>query len=234
MDELGHHQVRNQHLQQQGDVNQQQPQNSQGNQQPSNSGGKWYYPSMESKVVVILIILASIVVLATFMASLFARSNGLDNFVKNDQYQAVFLSNGQVYFGQITGANNGTMVLEDVYYLQVDQQIQPEQDGSPGAGAQGTNGQPQVSLAKLGGELHGPEDQMFISTSEIVFWENLSDSDKSQVVNAIERHKESGGEEGVQQQTPEENTDTTGNENSQGATEEEDEELPTEETETVE
>lgn len=202
MDELGQHQVRNQHMIQQGDVNQQQ-QSNQGNRQ---SGGKWYYPSTESKVVVVLIVFASVVVLATIMASFFVRANGVDDLIKNDQYQAVFLSNGQVYFGKIMGVDNGTMVVEDVYYLQVDQQIQPEQDGSPGAQAQ-TNGEPQVSLAKLGGELHGPEDQMFISTGEVVFWENLNGADESQVVNAIERHKESGGEEGIQQQqqTPEEN-----------------------------
>ena len=37
-------------------------------------------------------------------------------------YQAVFLANGQVYFGKLSEPNNQSVTLKDIYYLQVVQQ----------------------------------------------------------------------------------------------------------------
>jgi hypothetical protein len=93
-------------------------------------------------------------------------------------YQAVFLTNGQVYFGRASNLNSNYVILRDVYYLQVNQVLQPAQ------------GQPQqsLSLAKLGvGELHRPKDEMKINRDHVIFIEDL-ESD-SQVVQAIERYK---------------------------------------------
>jgi hypothetical protein len=39
--------------------------------------------------------------------------------VKASDWQAVFLSNEQVYFGKLKSANSSYPVLEDIYYLQV-------------------------------------------------------------------------------------------------------------------
>lgn len=140
---------------------------------------KWYEPTLESKTVVVIIMLAAVVVLVSFAASLFSRSVETTDFVNEDQYQAVFLTNGQVYFGNITGANTNSMVLENIYYLQVDEQIQPE--------GEDVADDPQVSLTKLGEELHGPEDQMFINMNEVLFWENLrEDGDVSQAIDQFE------------------------------------------------
>lgn len=95
--------------------------------------------------------------------------------VKTSQYQAVFLSNGQVYFGKLSNISDRYVKLNDIYYLQVQQAVQPaEKDSSE---------QPQVSLAKLGSELHGPEDEMLINRDQVLFWENLKDEGK--VVKAI-------------------------------------------------
>lgn len=94
--------------------------------------------------------------------------------VKTDQYQAVFLNNNQVYFGKITTINDKSIVLTDIYYLQVQQGVQPEEK---------TQDNQQLSLAKLGGELHGPEDTMFINPQQVLFWENLKNDGK--VVQAI-------------------------------------------------
>src|SRR5689334_1559208 len=64
-------------------------------------------------------------------------------------YQAVFLNNNQVYFGRINNSMGSQFVeLKDIYYLQVQQQIQPATSKQ----APATN----ISLVKLGGELHGP------------------------------------------------------------------------------
>lgn len=90
----------------------------------------------------------------------------------SDKWQAVFLVNNQVYFGHIKSYNKGYVVLKDVYYLQVTQQLQPP------------SGQPLLNLIKLGSELHGPEDIMFIPKDRILFWENMKPD--AQVVKAIE------------------------------------------------
>ena len=93
--------------------------------------------------------------------------------VKVSQWQAVFLTNNQVYFGHLKNYNKGYAVLKDIYYLRV---TDPLQQGSPPQ-------QPGINLVKLGGELHGPTDVMYIPKDKIMFWENLKDD--SQVAQAI-------------------------------------------------
>ena len=90
--------------------------------------------------------------------------------------QAVFLTNGQVYFGKLVGEEEAFPVLKDVYYLQVSQPLQ-------GGASQGTSN---INLIKLGGELHGPTDMMRISRSSILFIEDLSPSSKVlQAINSL-------------------------------------------------
>ena len=98
-------------------------------------------------------------------------------------YQAVFLTNGQVYFGSVDDDTADPVVVRDIYYLQVTQQLQPD----PNAGGESQQ-VPQVSLVKLGDELHGPTDEMRITRSHVLFVEDLKDD--SDVVKAIEAAKE--------------------------------------------
>ena len=133
-------------------------------------------PTTPSKILVFLLIIASLLVIITMAVGLLPRTKDL---AKDDKYQAVFLTNGQVYFGKLSGANNHYLVLRQVYYLQTnDQQVQPNQEP-----AQDNN----VSLVKLGNELHGPEDEMFIEKDKVIFWENLKDDGK--VVQAIKNRQ---------------------------------------------
>ena len=117
------------------------------------------------------------------------RPAGGDSAIQRDKYQAVFLTNGQVYFGKLAGASGDSMQLTDVYYLQVQQDVQGEtstdQTQAPTEDA-AKNDESQVSLAKLGSELHGPEDAMQINRDQVLFWENLTD--ESKVVSAIKQH----------------------------------------------
>lgn len=104
------------------------------------------------------------------------------------KYQAVFLSNGQVYFGKLSGINSRNPILEDVFYLQVNQSLQQGVE-SVNASASGTPAiaaeQPKFSLMKLGqSEIHGPEDRLFLMKQQVLFWENLRSD--SQVVKTIE------------------------------------------------
>ena len=133
------------------------------------------------RVLAILLIIVSIAVLAWFGLKALNAATA-DSSVKGKQYQAVFLTNGQVYFGKVSHTDSSYVKLTDIYYLQVQQQVQPKDQNS--------SQQPQVSLAKLGGELHGPEDVMYISRQQVLFWENLKDDGK--VVKAIKDYKAGG------------------------------------------
>ena len=90
------------------------------------------------------------------------------------KWQAVFLTNNQVYFGHLEDYDRGYVRLRRVYYLRVAENLQ---QGGPDTNSN-------LNLVKLGGELHGPEDAMFIPKDKIQFWENLKPS--SPVVQSIE------------------------------------------------
>lgn len=130
-------------------------------------------------------IIFGIVAAVLALAVLFGiYSKYINTGIKKDQYQAVFLTNGQVYFGKLSNPNSKYISLEDVYYLQV--QDSKAADGqSQDSAEQLQQGEPQ--LIKLGEELHGPEDVMKVSQSQVTFWENLKSDSK--VVKAIEQYK---------------------------------------------
>ncbi|MCA9323537.1 hypothetical protein KC992_00355 [Candidatus Saccharibacteria bacterium] len=113
------------------------------------------------------------------------RTNKEADLIQTDKYQAVFLNSqdGQVYFGKLGVYNSDTYVLQDIYYVRVENPVQPE--------GQNQQQQANISLAKLGNELHGPQDQMYIARSQVLFWENLKDD--GQVVKAITEYKANGG-----------------------------------------
>lgn len=100
-------------------------------------------------------------------------------------YQAVFLSNGQVYFGKIKGTAGNYLTLDDVYYLIVQRPLQDQREATPSA-------TPQYTLRKLGGELHGPEGRMIINRRHILFTEALKPDGR--VVSAILESKEQSQE----------------------------------------
>lgn len=134
----------------------------------------------QKKFIMIAIIV--VIVVALLLGAVMWKKNKSDmGQVKKDQYQAVFLTNGQVYFGKIAASNKDSIKLTDIYYLQVQQNVQPSDDEN-----KDTNKDSQISMAKLGDELHGPEDTMFIQRDQILFWENLKDQGK--VVQAIKNN----------------------------------------------
>lgn len=98
------------------------------------------------------------------------------SFLDKSKYQAVFLNGGQVYFGKVKDLNKSFLTMDNIYYLRVNEQVQPEQ-------GEQNQAQQDISLAKLGCELHGPEDEMVINREQVTFWENLKDD--GQVAKAI-------------------------------------------------
>lgn len=89
-------------------------------------------------------------------------------------WTAVFLTNGQVYFGHMSKAS-GDVVLKDIYYIQTNQ-------AAAAANAQAQQ-QPNLSLVKLGNELHGPVDLMRINKQQVILTEEMKED--SQVVKSI-------------------------------------------------
>lgn len=91
------------------------------------------------------------------------------------EYSAIFLDNGQVYFGQLNDNDGDFYLLEDVYYL--------ESRGAQG----GTTGESGLSIVKLGSEAHGPRDYMEINRDHILFIEVMTPDSK--VMQAIASDK---------------------------------------------
>lgn len=118
---------------------------------------------------------ALVVVLVYFLAT--GKNSGEAKYVDDNKLQAVFLNGGQVYFGKIEDLNSKYMRMGNIYYLRVNQTVQPNQEGNQQATSN------DISLVKLGCELHGPEDKMVINREQVIFWENLKDD--GQVAKAV-------------------------------------------------
>ena len=137
---------------------------------------------MNNKAIVWVLYAVVIIALAylVFVTKGFGIWKNAGTGLNSKQYQAVFLTNGQVYFGKLSLEDSGHASLSDIYYLQV-QQVQPESNETT---------QGKLTLIKLGNEIHGPDDQMTINTDQILFWENLKDEGK--VVQAIKKYQSEG------------------------------------------
>ena len=130
----------------------------------------WWFGSF-----LLLIVLAELVAAGMFLW-ISSKSNSTP-VPAPDKYQAVFLQNGQVYFGKLA-VGRDWLVLREIYYLQVPSALQQ------GSG----NASQNFQLVKLGTELHGPEDVMHLPREAVNFWENLKDD--SQAVRAIRTYQQ--------------------------------------------
>ena len=92
---------------------------------------------------------------------------GLDG----SKYQAVFLEDGKVFFGKLKNTDGQYILLESAYYTQSNDSKNAENTLS------------QTALVKVGSESYGPENNLQIARSKIIFWQNLRDD--SQVTTAI-------------------------------------------------
>jgi len=131
-------------------------------------------------VVVILVVIGFLVNQYTAISLFGDKGYSASLKYNKDVYHAVFLSNGQVYFGKITDQSDKSTLLEDIYYLQASDPLQQVPPSS-------TDQQPRLILVKLGNELHGPQDYMKINNNQVIFVEELKDSGK--VVQAILQYK---------------------------------------------
>lgn len=109
--------------------------------------------------------LAVLALAALGAAVYFFRPNPMKT-VDRSKYQAVQLVDGQLYFGRIQAITPEIIKLTDIYYFPPQQQ------------SQGNDEQPQLKLNKLGSEIHGPEDAMYLNRRNVIYWENLKNDSK--------------------------------------------------------
>lgn len=127
------------------------------------------------KIVLHIVI---IVILLIAFGAIFCCGRG-DLTGNKKVWKAVFLTNGQVYFGKVISESKKAITMHEIYYLQVTQLTpQTKEDQQQ---------EPQLTLIKLGQELHGPTDEMRINRDHVLFVETLKPD--SQVVQTIEGAK---------------------------------------------
>jgi hypothetical protein len=155
-----------------------QPQASSAQVAPSGGGRKHRSDRGKMSRIIYMVLLAAIVILIVGVTLLVASGPKTEgSYVDSSKLQAVFLNTGQVYFGKINALNDKYFVLSNIYYLQT--------TNANGASASSTasSANTNVTLVKLGCELHRPFDKMVINSREVTFWENLESN--GQVATAV-------------------------------------------------
>jgi hypothetical protein len=146
-----------------------------GGSKPSASNKKAKWIRIGASAMLIALAVLALAVVGTLVISNTVK--GESGLVDSSKYQAVFLTNDQVYFGRVSDLNSKYLVLNSIYYLRT--------QGTDAAAQQTANN---VSLVKLGCELHKPFDKMVINKDQVQFWENLQDD--GQVATAIKQYQQ--------------------------------------------
>ncbi len=153
---------------------------------PSDGGkrsGSWKGSPKWLRVIWIILLFAVTILVVSMVALLYVGGDKESKLIDKSKFQAIFLTSGQVYFANIVTINDNYVDAKNIYYLSVNQQVQPEQKDAKEAS---------VALVKLGCELHGPVDQMIINRDQVTFWENLKTD--GQVSQAIDKWVEQNPE----------------------------------------
>ncbi len=120
---------------------------------------------------------AGIVVVLGLFWWFFGRTMGIPSYIETSKYQVVCLQSGECYFGKVSAVTSDTVQIKNVFY------VQKATDASSAADATDASGN-NLQLIKLGNEVHGPEDMMAISRSQVLYIENLkSDGKVTQTIN---------------------------------------------------
>jgi hypothetical protein len=164
------------------------PTNTQGSAGTNTASPTHHHSRFDStrktRIFSVVLLFSITVLLLALSLSFFLRPSSTESrFVDKAKLQAVFINGGQVYFGRIGSLNERFLSMSDIYYLRVNQQVQPDQNNAT---------KQDISLVKLGCELHGPTDEMVINREQVTFWENLKDD--GQVAKAVAEYKKQNPE----------------------------------------
>jgi hypothetical protein len=148
----------------------------------------------------VLLVVVALLIAAVAWLIYSASPTSEYTYVDPSKLQAVFLNTGQVYFGNVQVLNNDYLVLTNVYYLQ---------NNSSSTSSTSSSSNQNVSLVKLGCELHMPYDRMVINTSEVTFWENLQAGGQvAKAVASYQKDHPNGQQNCSQSSTPTSNSTT--------------------------
>ena len=139
----------------------------------------------KKRFIIPVAIAAAVIILIIGGLLVWSKSKGEASGIDSSKYQAVFFTNGQVYFGKLTSLNDNYMKMTDIFYLQTQGQAESDDKKNPQEIAAD---QSNVQLIKLGNEVHGPEDEMIISRDQVLFYENLKNDGK--VTQIIAQYKD--------------------------------------------
>lgn len=159
------------------------------NSQPSSARRSTHAPAQHPRKKKPLVLIAAAIILVAMAAAAVFFMNQRESSgaigIDSNKYQAVFFTNGQVYFGKLTEQNEDFLRLTDIYYLQAQSEAGGESDNPQNAA---NNQQGDVQLIKLGDEVHGPDDEMMINRDQVLFYENLKADGK--VSQSISQYKQ--------------------------------------------
>lgn len=148
-------------------------------------------------------VIAMAIILAA--AAMFVQHKQFRNTLPAETYQAVFLSNGQIYFGQLDTLSRSHMHLSDVYYIQetttvveepvATTELPVDADTVSALGAADevavAESTPQtqtgLQVVRVGSEIHQPVNELVLNRDHIIMWQNLSPD--SQIIDAITTEK---------------------------------------------
>lgn len=139
--------------------------------------------NFKSKIIILVIII--FIIIGFFSFHWLKPQNQKQIAYSPTTYYSIFLDNGQVYFGNIKEIEAQTLTINNVYYLQANQNLQDTQSKDK---KQEVNTNLDLALVKLGKEIHGPKDEMSINREHVLFWEELRTDSK--VVQAIKTYKQ--------------------------------------------
>lgn len=153
-------------------------------QKPRGSNSRNRILILTGKIIAMIAVAAILIMLPRWLhlnlSAIFSSSSSTET-INKESFSAVFLSNGQVYFGQLERSDQTEMVLKNVFYLQV-------ADNTASASKSSILNQTHFNLIKLGSELHGPTDELFVNRSQVLFYEYLRDDSK--LVESIKNYKQ--------------------------------------------
>lgn len=129
----------------------------------------------------LILAVAAVIVLLIVGAVAWHLVQGKGGAPRGDRYQAVFLDNGQVFFGKLKNTHGDYLTLEGAYYTR--KQDVPDDATEEQKAAVNNN----VSLARVGDEVYGPESTIRIKAEQVLFWQDLKADSK--VAKAIDDAK---------------------------------------------
>ena len=128
------------------------------------------------RVAWVVAAVAAVVGGAVLAMTLFGRESPLESFVDEDALQAVFLSDGRAYIGDLVSDRGDYYVLRNVFYLQ------------QAPNAEGKEGQQTQQVLPRSGDLHGPQGRMLIPKGAVILIENLrSNAELSETIDRLRR-----------------------------------------------